>query len=306
MRSMAEDICSRMTRMGRSKPAMSVMVSTRDRVSRGLLEWMVVSEPSWPVFMAWSMSRASPPRHSPTMIRSGRIRRELRMRSRIVISPRPSMLGGRDSSDATCSWRSWSSLESSMVTMRSSLGTNPDSTLSSVVFPVSVPPDTMMLSLPTTHASMNRARAEVMVRFEMRSSTCKRVLGELPDGEERPPVGEGVDDGVDTGAVGQTGVDHGRRLVHAPADLTHDLVDDPAQVRLVDEAGRRALDLAVALDVDLVGPVDHDLGHLGVLEIGLDGPVPEDVVGDVLAQSGLVGQASAVWSRRPGPPAGAR
>ena len=54
----------------------------------------MVNEPSWPVFMAWSMSRASPPRHSPTMIRSGRMRRELRIRSRIVTSPRPSMLGG--------------------------------------------------------------------------------------------------------------------------------------------------------------------------------------------------------------------
>ena len=42
-------------------------------------------EPSWPVFMAWSMSSASPPRHSPTMMRSGRMRRALRTRSRIVI-----------------------------------------------------------------------------------------------------------------------------------------------------------------------------------------------------------------------------
>ena len=32
------------------------------------------SEPSCPVFIAWSMSRASPPRTSPTTIRSGRIR----------------------------------------------------------------------------------------------------------------------------------------------------------------------------------------------------------------------------------------
>src|SRR2546430_8105891 len=32
---------------------------------------MVVSEPSWPVFIACSMSSASPPRASPTMMRSG-------------------------------------------------------------------------------------------------------------------------------------------------------------------------------------------------------------------------------------------
>ena len=44
-------------------------------MSRGVLAWTVVSEPSWPVFMACSMSSASPPRHSPTMMRSGRMRR---------------------------------------------------------------------------------------------------------------------------------------------------------------------------------------------------------------------------------------
>src|SRR6202790_3153694 len=41
------------------------------------------------------MSSASPPRHSPTMMRSGRMRSELRTRSRIEIVPLPSKLGGR-------------------------------------------------------------------------------------------------------------------------------------------------------------------------------------------------------------------
>ena len=38
----------------------------------------MLSEPSWPVFIAWSMSSASAPRTSPTMIRSGRMRNALR------------------------------------------------------------------------------------------------------------------------------------------------------------------------------------------------------------------------------------
>ncbi len=62
--------------------------------SRGELAWTVVIEPSWPVFMACSMSSASSPRHSPTMIRSGRMRSALLTRSRCRISPLPSMLGG--------------------------------------------------------------------------------------------------------------------------------------------------------------------------------------------------------------------
>src|SRR5262249_46243810 len=81
----------------------------RARVSRGLFEWTVVSDPSWPVFMAWSMSRASPERHSPTTTRSGRMRRQFFTRSRMVTSPLPSMLGGRASMESTWSWWSWSS-----------------------------------------------------------------------------------------------------------------------------------------------------------------------------------------------------
>ena len=76
-----------MARLGRSKPAMSTIVSSRHSASRGALAWTVDSEPSWPVFMAWSMSRASAPRTSPTMMRSGRMRSALRTRSRMVISP---------------------------------------------------------------------------------------------------------------------------------------------------------------------------------------------------------------------------
>ena len=62
-------------------------------MSRGLFAWPVDIEPSWPVFMAWSMSRASPERTSPTMMRSGRMRRELRTSSRMGIAPLPSMFG---------------------------------------------------------------------------------------------------------------------------------------------------------------------------------------------------------------------
>jgi hypothetical protein len=51
------------------------------------------------------------------MIRSGRMRNELRTRSRMVTSPRPSMLGGRLSRRTTWRWRSWSSTASSIVTI---------------------------------------------------------------------------------------------------------------------------------------------------------------------------------------------
>ena len=82
---------------------MSTIVSRRASASRGELACTVDSEPSWPVFIAWSMSSASAPRTSPTMMRSGRMRSALRTRSRMVTSPLPSMLAGGLSSRTTWS-----------------------------------------------------------------------------------------------------------------------------------------------------------------------------------------------------------
>ena len=73
--------------------AIATIVSRRYSASRGVFAWMVVKLPSWPVFMAWSMSSASSPRTSPTTMRSGRIRRALITRCRAVTAPLPSMFG---------------------------------------------------------------------------------------------------------------------------------------------------------------------------------------------------------------------
>ena len=43
------------------------------------------------------------------------------------------------------------------------------------------------------------------------------------------------------------------------------------------------------LDVDRVGAVDHDLGDVGVAQVGLERAVAEDVVGDLLGDAGAVG-----------------
>ena len=157
IRSNALAIWSRMALSGRSKPAVRTRVSVRARASRGLFAWIVVSEPSWPVFIAWSMSTASPPRHSPTTIRSGRMRSAFRTRSRIVIAPLPSMLDGRASRLMTCFCASLSSAASSIVMMRSRSGMNDESTFRSVVLPVPVPPEIRTFSLPSTHASRKAA-----------------------------------------------------------------------------------------------------------------------------------------------------
>jgi len=79
----------------------AVIEEKRSAPRRGEFACSVVSEPSWPVFIACSMSSAAPSRTSPTMMRSGRMRSEFFTRSRAVISPRPSMLRGRVSMRTT-------------------------------------------------------------------------------------------------------------------------------------------------------------------------------------------------------------
>ena len=121
------------------------MFSIRVSASRVVLAWMVDMLPSWPVFIACSMSKASAPRTSPTMMRSGRMRSALRTRSRCVTSPRPSRLAVRVSSRTTCGCCSCSSAASSIVTMRSPMSISRDSAFSSVVLPEPVPPEMMTL-----------------------------------------------------------------------------------------------------------------------------------------------------------------
>ncbi len=152
MMSTAAVICSRIVRSGRSTPAMRTIVSIRRSMSSGLFAWPVESEPSCPMLIAWIMSRASPPRHSPTMMRSGRMCRAFLSRSRIVISPFPSRFTGRASSVTTWAWLSWSSAASSIVMIRSSFGMKDERTLSVVVLPEPVPPETKTFRRPSTQA----------------------------------------------------------------------------------------------------------------------------------------------------------
>ena len=57
-----------------------------------------------------------------------------------------------------------------------------------------------------------------------------------------------------------------------------DPVDDPEHVLVVEKDGVDALDLAVPLDVDLVGVVDHDLAGLVVGQILLERAQPQRLV----------------------------
>ena len=119
---------------------------------------------------AWSRSNASPPRTSPTMMRSGRWRSVARRRSRIVTAGRSAC--SRRASNRTRLGRSiWSSAVSSMRTMRSSAGRNAASAFSSVVFPVLGPAADQDVLVPLAIAARTTSTSTLGVIVPIRTSS---------------------------------------------------------------------------------------------------------------------------------------
>ena len=204
--------------------------------SRGLLACSVPIEPSWPVFMACSRSKASGPRTSPTMMRSGRMRRQLLTRSRMVISPSPSRLGGRVSSRTTWGCCSCSSAESSQVMMRSSSSIEPVRQLRSVVLPEPVPPEISMLQRTRPMISSSVLASGEIDLYLTSCSSFRRSFLNLRMVSAGPSIASG-------GAMTLTRLPSGRRasqigldFVDAAADLADDALADVHQLGVVGES----------------------------------------------------------------------
>ena len=271
--------------------AIETMFSIRASASRCELACTVVSEPSWPVFMACNMSKASSPRTSPTTMRSGRIRRLLMTSCRWRTAPLPSMLGGRVSRRTTCSCFICNSAASSMVTMRSLFGMYPERTLSTVVLPAPVPPEIRRLRRPFTMAESNSSMGSVRRLVFDHLAGRDRIASETADGEAGSVDGQRRNDGVDAGAVGQAGIHHGRGFVDAAADARDDAVDDLHQVAVVFEGEAGRFQFAAALDVDLVEAVDEDVGDARIFEQRLERAKAEDFVENLAGQAFAFGKA---------------
>ena len=127
--------------------------------------------------MACSMSRASSPRTSPTMMRSGRMRREALIRSRMVISVASLELAFLVSMRTRLGmFLICSSAESSMVITRSRAGMKLEMAFRKVVLPLPVPPHTKILCLETTSFCRKSATSGVM---DLYSSSFSTVMGFL-------------------------------------------------------------------------------------------------------------------------------
>ena len=240
IRSTAPATCSRMARTGRSMPAMSTMVSRRERrVARGV----GVHRGERPVVAGV---------HGLEHVEGGAVtdltdddavgahaQRVPHEVADLDLRRGPRCSAGRDSRRSTWSWCSWSSAASSMVTMRSSSGMNDEMTLSSrrLARAGAAGDDDVAAAAGRTPRGSRAPRREGAEGDEV--GVGERVGRELSDGEHRAVEGDRRDDGVDARAVGQAGVDERARLVDAAADAADDLVDDAAQVRLVAEPARR-------------------------------------------------------------------
>ncbi len=136
---------------------------------------------------------------------------------------------------------------------------------------------------PSAHAGVQEVGRAVAQRSELDQVVDRQgVGGELSDGQHAAVDRQGRYDGVHAAAVGESRVDHGGGLVDAAADARDDLVDRAAQVCLVLELAVDLDQLALALEPDVHGAVDHDLRHVDVAEVGLQRAVAEDVVRDLL------------------------
>ena len=116
---------------------------------------------------------------------------------------------------------------------------------------------------------------------------------ELADGDDRPDERERLDDGVDAGAIGQTGIHPRARLVDVATEGRDDAVDDVEHVLVVAERDLDPLDLAGTLDVDAVRAVDHDLVDAGIGQERLDGSEAGDLIQHALDEPHPVGTREA-------------
>jgi hypothetical protein len=122
----------------------------------------------------------------------------------------------------------------------------------------------------------------------------RAVTGSRPkaaDGEASAVEGQRRNNGVDAGAIGQAGVDHGRGFIDAAPDAGNDALDDLHQVLVVLERQAGEFKLAGALDVDPVEAVDENVGNGVVLEQRFERAKAEDFVEDFARQALALGEA---------------
>ena len=92
---------------------------------------------------------------------------------------------------------------------------------------------------------------------------------------------QGRNDHIDAGSVGESGVNHGRRFVHAPSDRRNNLIDDAHQVRVILEDDFGFFQKAGALNVNFPGAIHQNVADRRVLQQWRKRPQTEDFIQDL-------------------------
>ena len=263
--------------------------------SRVSLAWMVVIDPSWPVFMAWSMSRVSPPRHladdDPLGPHPQGVLDEVAGEDLAVPLD---VLAGRVSRRTTCSCWSFGVRRrprSSRPARRR--GMNDERAFMSVVLPEPVPPETTMLIRPRT------ARLRGTSTISQRDRLLLDEVGLNWSGffddfrieSDVPSIASGGMTALTREPSGNRASQKRRGLIHPPADPADDPADDLDQVPLVVEDDLGPAQAAAALDVDALRAVDQNVGDGRVAHQDLERADPEGLVEDLADQALALGHA---------------
>ena len=101
-------------------------------------------------------------------------------------------------------------------------------------------------------------------------------LRELTDRDRRTFHGDGRQYHIDTGAVRQTGIHDGIRLIDFTSGQTYDLLDHILQLSLILKGLIQMDQAAVLLNKDMGRPVNHDLGNIIILDDRVQQPQSAD------------------------------
>jgi hypothetical protein len=72
------------------------------------------------------------------------------------------------------------------------------------------------------------------------------------------------DEGVQAGAVRQTGIDIGRRLIEAATREGRETLGEPRHRIVITEAHRRPLEPSPAIDPDIIRAIDQDVRDIWI------------------------------------------
>ena len=232
--------------------------------------------PSWPVFIACSMSNASAAAHladdDAVGAHAQRVAHQVALRDLAAAF----QAGGRVSRRTTCGCCNCSSAASSIVTMRSPWSISRDMAFISVVLPEPVPPEMIDVeparapAISSTRATGCGQRAELDQPGEI-----DLLAGEFADRDIRPVQRQRREHDVD--AASRPSAAHPpsgsiRRCAgRSPTAMRWEMLATCAASR---NRMSDSVELAAALDEHAVRAVDHDVGDGVVVEQRLSGPSP--------------------------------